>query len=113
MPTTRSIGLAFEKLSVAVLRRNSFDIEHCGRTGDKGIDFKGHWVLLDKMIPVIGMASINDCKQIKNYVYIFITGQCKCHCTRSPPIHVRELEGTLTRMRSRVDFIGMLITATG
>ena len=28
------------------------------------------------------------------YVYIFITGQCKCHCTRSPPIHVRELEET-------------------
>ena len=42
MPTTRSVGLAFEKLSVAVLRRNSFDIEHCSRTGDKGIDFKGH-----------------------------------------------------------------------
>ena len=55
MPATRSIGLSFEKLSVAVLRRNSFDIEHCGRTGDKGIDFKGHWVLLDKEIPVIGM----------------------------------------------------------
>ena len=64
MPTTRSIGLAFEKLSVAVLRRNSFDIEHCGRTGDKGIDFKGHWVLLDKEIPVIGMTSINECKLI-------------------------------------------------
>ena len=39
---------------------------------------------------------------------------CKCHYTRSPPINVRKLEGTLTQMRSRcVDFIGMFITTTG
>ena len=37
-----SIGLVFEKLSVAVFRRISFDIEHCGRTGDKGIHFNRH-----------------------------------------------------------------------
>ena len=70
MPTTRSIGLAFEKLSVAVLRRNSFDIEHCGRTGDKGIDFKGHWVLLDKEIPVIGMNGKYKWLQA-NYDYVY------------------------------------------
>ena len=66
--SARSIALVFEKLSVAVLRRNSFVIEHCRRTGDEGNDLKGHCILLDKEISVIGMYITND--YCNNYNYI-------------------------------------------
>lgn len=55
MTSKQALGLAYELLSVNVLRKNGFSVDHCGRKGDKGIDFKGNWTLSDlKTVPVIG-----------------------------------------------------------
>ncbi len=51
-----SAALAYELLCVSVFRNNGFLIEHCGRKGDKGVDFRGHWTISNgKTIPIIGM----------------------------------------------------------
>ena len=56
-----SAALAYELLCVSVFRNNGFLIEHCGRKGDKGVDFKGHWTISNgKTIPIIGMFSSSD-----------------------------------------------------
>ena len=48
------IGLAYEKLTLAVLKGYSFHLKHTGRTGDGGQDFTGYWKLRDRKIPVVG-----------------------------------------------------------
>ncbi len=50
-------GTAFEKLVVETLRPLGFQLHHCGKTGDKGIDFFGFWVLPDKKVPIAGMGN--------------------------------------------------------
>ena len=40
--STYAKGLSYELLTIAVLRSYSFNIEHCGKVGDKGKDFGGH-----------------------------------------------------------------------
>ena len=47
-------GLLYEVLTVEVLRRHSFVIQHCGKSGDRGIDFRGQWILPDNKLSVIG-----------------------------------------------------------
>ena len=73
--STVEIGRRYELLCVDVLRSHSFQIVHTGRTGDKGVDFIGRWVLPSSEIPVVG--------------------QCKNWKTALCPVHVREFEGTI------------------
>ena len=49
-----TIGRHYEKVVIAILRTYSFHIWHSGRSGDKGVDFTGSWVLPNKEVPVIG-----------------------------------------------------------
>lgn len=50
------VGKHYEKVVIEVLRTYSFHIWHCGRSGDKGVDFTGSWVLPNMEVPVIGEA---------------------------------------------------------
>ncbi len=53
--STFQTGLAYERLVMEVLRGYSFQLVHTGRTGDRGMDFLGHWVLPgNRRIQVIG-----------------------------------------------------------
>ncbi|CAG8630500.1 1582_t:CDS:2, partial [Paraglomus occultum] len=58
---------------------NHFNIisRHCGRGDDRGVDFRGYWLLPDKKI--------------------FLVGQCKSGSHRCKPNVVREFEGVLSR----------------
>ena len=50
------VGLAYEKLTVEVLKRYGFHLKHTGRGGDGGQDFTGHWMLPRRTLPVVGEA---------------------------------------------------------
>lgn len=122
----RANGVMYELLSVKVLRENGFTVDHCGRVGDKGVDFKGHWTLPQPLSEEVQRVSI-----IGNYttyvppsllsphplpllsIYIYIVGQCKNHRRKCSPCHVRELEGTLLRQTESDRVIGMLVTSAG
>ncbi len=54
LQSTYRIGLAYEKLTVGVLKQYSFHLKHTGGTGDGGQDFTGYWKLSDRSIPVVG-----------------------------------------------------------
>lgn len=56
--STRSVGLAYEKLSMAVLKLYSFDLSHTGGSHDGGQDFIGRWILPDRTIPIVGKLSV-------------------------------------------------------
>jgi len=49
-----TIGMAYELLVLNVLRRYCFHLYHTGKTGDRGRDFIGHWVLPNQRVPVVG-----------------------------------------------------------
>jgi len=58
---------------------NHFNIisRHCGGGDDRGVDFRGYWLLPDKKI--------------------YLVGQCKSGSSRCKPNVVREFEGVLSR----------------
>ena len=65
-------GLLYEVLSIAVLRRYKFDIQHCGKSGDRGIDFRGQWILPDNQLSVIGKHAY-DYNVYKTYSFNFLS----------------------------------------
>ena len=69
--STYAKGLSYELLTIAVLRSYSFNIEHCGKVGDKGKDFWGHWILSNKEVPLVGMYIMNYNKKYYNNSYLF------------------------------------------
>ena len=73
LSSTVSRGALYEAISCVALPSASW--ARRGGAGDGGVDLRGSLVLGDKEVPVII--------------------QCKNHANRSPPAHVRELEGTL------------------
>lgn len=94
--TRYSKGLSYELLSIATLRQYSFNIEHCGKSGDKGKDFMGHWILPDKQkIPVIG--------------------QCKNQISKCSPSQIREMEAVITRSSLTIadPVLGILVGRSG
>ena len=70
--STHAKGLSYELLTIAVLRSYSFNIEHCGKVGDKGKDFWGHWVLPNKQVPLVGMYIINYITITKSTITIVV-----------------------------------------
>ena len=48
------VGLAYERLTLAVLKQYSFHLTRTGGKGDGGQDFTGYWKLPDRNIPVVG-----------------------------------------------------------
>lgn len=48
------VGLAYERLTLAVLKDYSFHLRHTGKAGDGGQDFDGWWQLSKRSIPIIG-----------------------------------------------------------
>ena len=85
-----SIGRTYELLSIGVLKRYCFDLLHRGSTGDRGIDFSGHWVLPKNIVPIIG--------------------QCKYSKKVLQPSVVRELEGVMSQ---HLDHLGVLVASKG
>ena len=65
-PSTVSRGLAYELLVLKVLKNYSFQLTHTGRSGDRGQDFFGHWLLPDRRVQVIGECSICEYSIIIN-----------------------------------------------
>ena len=93
------IGRRYELLCMSVLRSHSFQIVHTGRTGDKGVDFIGRWILPSIELPVVG--------------------QCKNWRTPLSPVHVREFEGTVASLCNTFDrpkrstIAGILLSSNG
>ena len=50
-------GVYYERLTLRTLLQHSFSIKHEGKSGDKGKDFSGEWVLPDKQIRIVGEGS--------------------------------------------------------
>ena len=69
------LGRAYEEACGQVLAQIGISLRQIGGSGDGGIDLQGHWHLGEESVPVIA--------------------QCKRISRTCPPIHVRELEGTL------------------
>ncbi|XP_019856113.1 PREDICTED: uncharacterized protein C824.03c, mitochondrial-like [Amphimedon queenslandica] len=86
-------GLSFELLTIRVLRRHSFIIQHCGKSGDRGIDFRGQWILPDNKLSVIG--------------------QCKNQEPKASPSQVRELEAIVNEFSSGSLITGVLVSQSG
>jgi len=89
--TRQEFGRHFEELVVQSLRKYSFDVAVCGGPKDRGIDFRGVWLLKASSVPVIG--------------------QCRRHKKRLGPKHVRELVGTLTHEAKGT--LGIIVTECG
>ena len=54
-------GLYYERLTLRTLLAYSFRIKHEGKSGDKGKDFSGEWVLPDRQIRIIGEGIVVFC----------------------------------------------------
>ena len=89
--TRQEFGRQFEEIAAQSLRKFSFDVSVCGGPKDRGIDFRGVWLLKSSSVPVIG--------------------QCKRYKKRLGPRHVRELEGTLTHEVKGT--LGIIVTESG
>lgn len=89
--TRQEFGRHFEELVVQSLRKYSFDVAVCGGPKDRGIDFRGIWLLKTSSVPVIG--------------------QCRRYKKRLGPKHVRELVGTLTHEAKGT--LGIIVTECG
>ena len=48
------VGLAYERLSLSILKSYSFHLRHTGKAGDGGQDFDGWWQLSKRSIPIVG-----------------------------------------------------------
>ena len=89
--TRQEFGRHFEELVVQSLRKYSFDVAACGGPKDRGIDFRGVWLLKASSVPVIG--------------------QCRRYKKRLGPKHVRELSGTLAHEAKGT--LGIIVTECG
>ena len=69
--STYRVGLAYEKLTIEVLKKLNFKLVHTGGTGDQGQDFTGYWVLPHKKIPVVGEAKICPASVLHIYACSF------------------------------------------
>ena len=57
-------GLYYEHLTLRTLLTYSFSVKHEGKTGDKGKDFSGEWVLPDAQIRIVGKGTPSSCTSI-------------------------------------------------
>ena len=57
LDSSYKVGLAYEKLSLEVLRRYVFHLKHTGRSGDEGQDFSGYWIISRKAVAIVGEAA--------------------------------------------------------
>ena len=89
--TRQEFGRQFEEIVAQCLRKFSFDVTVCGGPKDRGIDFRGVWLLKSSPVRVIG--------------------QCKRYKKRLGPKHVRELEGTLAHEVKGT--LGIIVTERG
>ena len=89
--TKQEFGRHFEAVVVQSLKKYSFDVAVCGGPKDRGIDFRGVWLLKSSPVRVIG--------------------QCRRYKRRLGPKHVRELEGTLTHEVKGT--LGIIVTECG
>ena len=91
LTSKQEYGRQFEEAVVRSLKRFSFDVAVCGGPKDRGVDFRGVWLLRSSPVRVIG--------------------QCRRYKKRLGPRHVRELVGTLTHEPKGT--VGFLVTENG
>ena len=89
--TRQDFGRYFEQVVAQSLKKYSFDVTHCGGPRDRGIDFRGAWLLKSSPVRVIG--------------------QCRRYKRRLGPKHVRELEGTLSHEVEGT--LGLIVSESG
>lgn len=86
-----SIGDSFEIFTVKSLKKHGMEINLCGGPGDRGVDFRGNWNLQSRSVKTIG--------------------QCRFSKRKLGPVHLRELEGTLSHEQGNT--LGMIVTNIG
>jgi hypothetical protein len=65
-------GLKYEYDVLKFLKRFGFSLERTGRSGDRGVDFRGVWRLPDLTVPVVGQCK-NEKKPVSSrYIREFI-----------------------------------------
>lgn len=89
--TRQEFGRYFEQVVAQCLKKYSFDVAVCGGPKDRGIDFRGVWLLKASAVRVIG--------------------QCRRYKRRLGPKHVRELEGTLSHEVKGA--LGIMVSESG
>lgn len=89
--TRQDFGRYFEQVVAESLKKYSFDVTACGGPRDRGIDFRGAWLLKSSPVRVIG--------------------QCRRHKRRLGPKHVRELEGSLSHEVKGT--LGIIVSESG
>ena len=88
------LGHDFEHKCMHLLQRMHFDIRHCGRTGDAGVDLEGRWLL-----PEPSVAILAQCKFTRRLQRLSV-------------VVVREWEGVLSRFDVVDRPLGLLISST-
>eukprot|EP01134_Creolimax_fragrantissima_P007683 CFRG7683T1 len=103
--TTVHSGTRYEEHTAQVLSEYLFDLVRVGGASDRGVDLAGTWKI--SQMPFHGLSDGLKNGALDNPVVV----QCKNHARKLGPVHIRELDGTLTKRSNGT--IGLLVCPKG